>query len=412
MKTITEDGDYTFHHLETEEDIEQDLDLVKVAFADDEAYHIVRRLIDHHPYMGLKDHFTMRWKGRVVASLNLIPQTWSVGGVSLKVAEMGCVATHPEHRRRGLQRRLADEYHRRLLDDGYDLSVIEGIPYFYRQFGYEYAIPLNEETTIELARVPHYEPELTIRPFAEDDIGEAMRLLEHTQRRCLVHCERDENIWRMQEETGWTGGSRFKGYAIERNGEMIAYFRLEENPKSSRITILEASEADEPSIRAMLGFTRERGEELSLGILASKDSHGSPLTERLVALGAVRNRPYAWQIRIVDHLALFEKMEPLLERRLAMSEHRRLTDVIDLNLYRFTIRMSFDGGEIERIERIEEGRGNEVRLNPYTLPQLVLGHRSIDELQAIYPDVFASTTRRPIIDALFPKATSYIHYCY
>jgi len=412
MKTITEDGDYTFHHLETDEDIEQDLDLMKVAFADDEAYHIVRRLIDHHPYMGLKDHFTMKCMGRVVASLNLIPQTWSVGGVYLKVAEMGCVATHPEHRRRGLQRRLAMEYHRRLLDEGYDLSVIEGIPYFYRQFGYEYAIPLNEETTIDLASVPFYETELTIRPFAKDDISEAMRLLKHTQHRYLVHSERDENIWKMHEETGWTGGSRFKGYAIERNGEMIAYFRLEENPKSSRITILEASEADEPSIRAMLGFAKERGQELGLGILASRDSHWSPLTERLVALGAIKNHPYAWQVRIVDHLAIFSKMEPLLEQRLAGSPYRGLTDTIDLNLYRFTIRMSFEGGKIECMERIEEGKGNEVRLNPYTLPQLILGHRGVEEMQAIYPDVFASPTRRPIIESLFPKGTSYIHYCY
>jgi predicted acetyltransferase len=116
----------------------------------------------------------------------------------LKVAEMGSVATLPEYRNRGLIRRLVNECHKEVADQGYDLSVIEGIPHFYCQFGYESAIPLNEETAIPLDRLLSHESRLEIRPFTEEDIPKAMKLLAQTQSKFYVHSVRDEQIWKMQ----------------------------------------------------------------------------------------------------------------------------------------------------------------------------------------------------------------------
>ena len=69
----------------------------------------------NHPEMTARNFFAL-WDGDLmVATLNLIPQTWSLGGVPLKVAEMGLVATHPEYRNRGLQRMLNKEFDKRVL---------------------------------------------------------------------------------------------------------------------------------------------------------------------------------------------------------------------------------------------------------------------------------------------------------
>ena len=137
--------DFTFEHLETDGDIEQNLELMQKVFREDrDVENLVKKLIFHHPTMTLKDFFVIKHHGKVVASLNLIPVKWSIGGIPLKVAEMGCVATLAEHRHRGLQQRLINEFHEQVAEHGYDLCAIEGIPYFYRQFGYEYAIPLLE----------------------------------------------------------------------------------------------------------------------------------------------------------------------------------------------------------------------------------------------------------------------------
>lgn len=154
---MSEDG-FVVCHVESDEDVEQYLRVLREVFGPDESVDVLaKRLIDHHPEMMLEDHFVIKHKNRIVACLNLIPEKWCIGEIPLKVAEMGCVGTHPEFRHRGLIRTLVNEFHKRVATHGYDLSVIEGIPYFYRQFGYEYAIPLDEEITIRFDQIPDYE---------------------------------------------------------------------------------------------------------------------------------------------------------------------------------------------------------------------------------------------------------------
>jgi len=192
------ENEFTFHHLETDEDVEQYLELTRIVFGSEEAVDVfVRNLIDYHPTMTLRDHFVAKYHSKTVACLILIPVQWSIGGIPLKAAEMGNVATLPEYRHRGLIRRLVAEFHKRVADKGYDLSVIAGIPYFYRQFGYEYAIPIDEETRIKINQIPDYEPKHNIRFFNDKDISKAMQLLGQTQQKFYVHSIRDGKIWRM-----------------------------------------------------------------------------------------------------------------------------------------------------------------------------------------------------------------------
>lgn len=190
--------DFTFQHLETDEDIEQNIDIQRKVFGPGSGVDLlVKKLIYNHPRMTLKNHFVIKHHGKIVATLNLIPSEWSIGGILLKVAEMGNVATLPEYRNRGLIRTLVNEYHKEVVNQGYDLSVIEGIPYFYRQFGYEYAIPLDEEIVIQLERLPSQESIPEIRPFTDKEIPKAMKLLAETQSKFYVHSVRDEQIWKM-----------------------------------------------------------------------------------------------------------------------------------------------------------------------------------------------------------------------
>lgn len=126
--------EFTLQNLETEDDINQDLDLIRKVFGKDSGVDaIVMKFLKNHPLMTLKNHFIVKYHDSVVACLILIPVDWSIGNVQLKVAEMGIVATHPEYRRRGLMLKLINEYHRNLEEQGYDLSAIEGIPFFLSQ---------------------------------------------------------------------------------------------------------------------------------------------------------------------------------------------------------------------------------------------------------------------------------------
>lgn len=406
--------DFTFHHLETDEDIEQNLELMRKAFGpEDGAEAVVKKLVKHHPRMTLKDHFVIKHQGRMVASLNLIPEKWSIGGIPLKVAEMGCVCTLPEYRHRGLIRRLVNEFHKKVADLGYDLSILEGIPYFYRQFGYEYAIPLNELTRIRLYQIPDYEIKHEFRPFTDKDIPKAMKLLKQSQRKFYVHSIRDKQIWKMQHETGMAKEYKFEAYTVEKDGEMIVYIRISDNPKDKILMLWEITDTDQPAAQAILRFLKDTGKQRGLEILSSQASYYDPFTEHLVAIGAVKHiPPYAWQIRVTDYVKMFRKMKPLFEKRLAASTYKHLTEKLNFNFRRYTVQMTVEGGKITEVQRLETNEDRTIGLNPLAFTQLLLGYRSQEELEMIYPDFRIRPSHKNLVNVMFPKLPSYIHAAY
>ncbi|MCL6578374.1 MAG: GNAT family N-acetyltransferase [Candidatus Bathyarchaeota archaeon] len=51
-----------------------------------------------------RNFLVIKHHDKIVATLNLIPVKWSIGGIPLQVAEMGQVATLAEYRHRGLEK--------------------------------------------------------------------------------------------------------------------------------------------------------------------------------------------------------------------------------------------------------------------------------------------------------------------
>ncbi len=406
--------DFTFEYLETDGDIEQNLELMRKVFREDSSVdNLVKKLIFHHPTMTLKDFFVIKHHGKVVASLNLIPVKWSIGGIPLKVAEMGCVATLAEYRHRGLQQRLINEFHKQAEKHGYDLCAIEGIPYFYRQFGYEYAIPLLEETRIRLEQIPDHESKLNIRPFTYGDVPKAMQLLMQSQRKFYVHIVRDEQIWKMQQETGIASADKFEAYAVEKDGEIVAYIRISDKPENKELILREATDTDHNTGKAILKFLKDTGKQRGFETLLAQISYHDSLAEQLFALGAIqRIPPYAWQIRIMDYVKIFQKMKPLFEKRLGASTYCHLTERLNFNFYRFTVQVTVEDGVIMDIQRFESSEDRTIMINPLVFTQLLLGHRSRHELEMTYPDFIIRPSHKHLIDVLFPKLPSHIHSAY
>jgi predicted acetyltransferase len=406
--------EFTFHHLETDEDVEQNLELMRQVFGQTSGVDtLVKKLINHHPTMTLKDFFVIKHHGKIVASLNLIPVKWSIGEIPLKVAEMGCVATLAEYRNQGLQRKLINEFHRQTAEQEYDLCAIEGIPYFYRQFGYEYAIPLLEETRIRLEQIPDYEHKLSIRPFTEKDTPKAMQLLKQSQKKFYVHIVRDEQIWKMQQETGITAADKFEGYVIEKEGKETAHLRISSKPEEKELILRETTDTDHYTGRAILKFLKDIGKQHELENLNAQTSYCDPLTEQLVFIGATQRIPtYAWQIRIMDYVKIFQKMKPLFEKRLISSTYSSLTENLNFNFRRYTVQVKVENGTIMAIQRLDNNEDRTIGLNPSAFTQLLIGHKSRHELEMIYPDFNIRPSHKHLIDILFPKLPSHIHAAY
>ncbi len=407
------DDEFTVKHLETEEDVEQHLKLMRTVFGEKSRVDLqVKKWIDHHPTMTLEDFFAVKHKGRIVAGINLIPLEWSLGGISLKVAELGCVATLSEYRRNGLQRKLMEEYHKRVLKQGYDLSAIEGIPFYYRQFGYEYALPLDEETKLTINKIPDYKVNHVIRPFRTTDIPDAMRILTISQQKYYVHTVRSKGIWEMTQRTGMIAEYEFEGYVVEEKEKPVAYFRISVNAENRELFLREITDVDQYVAQSVLKFLKDLGRQRELETLVATISHHEPFTEHMIAVGGESAPPYAWQIRVTDYASLFQKLKPLFEKRLATSTYCHLTEKLNFNFYSYTVQVTFKNGTIKDVECLKNCEDRTIRFNPFVFTQLLLGYRSREELQKIYPDFLVRPSHRHLIDILFPKLQSYIHTAY
>jgi predicted acetyltransferase len=401
--------------LRNKKDIMDYMKLVRKVFGQEVGADVLaKKLIDHHPEMTLDNFFVIKHVGTMVSTLNLIPVTWSIGDVKLKIAEMGHVGTLPEYRGRGLIQKLVLDFLKTMEQQNFDLAVIEGIPYFYRQFGYDYALPLLEETRIRLDQIPDSKSNVRIRLFTAKDVAEAMKLLEISQKKFYVHSIRSEAVWETQEKTHIASDPEpFQGYAVEEDGRLTGYFRIRENSKERELLLTEISEVDQLEARAIVDFLKEYGLKKGLTTLVANISYTEPFTEHLVSIGATKRLPtYAWQVRITDYLKIFQKLKPLLESRLAHSMYHTLTETLDFNFRRFTIRLNLQGGKIVDIQRLETGERSPIGLNPLVFVQLLMGYKSREELELSVPDMRIAVSHKNLIDVLFPKLPSYIHSAY
>ncbi|MCX6649729.1 MAG: GNAT family N-acetyltransferase [Candidatus Bathyarchaeota archaeon] len=400
---------FRFSYIETESDLEQYAALLRLAFPGEGVDVFGKHLYVNHPDMTSRNFFAL-WDGDLmVATLNLIPMTWSLGGITLKVAEMGVVGTHPEYRHRGLQRQLNVEFDRRVGEGGYHLAAIEGIPYFYRQFGYEYSVPLDEWAAIPLDKLPTGDVS-GISPLKPNEISRAMSLLEATQRKHLVHCIRSREEWETQEKSGIVGEHPSKTYAVRNKGKIIAYFRASVEDKT--VLLHEITETDKATSVIVAAFLRRLGEENGASELVSRESYVEPFDEYLFSLGTSKRRPYGWQMKVVDPYRVLERIAPLFEERIRNSPLKGYSGTVPLNLYGVTVTLTFQNGAVTGVEQSPSEQKGDILVNPRVFPKMLLGYRSLDELEAEYPDVRIKPEYRPIIDILFPKGSSHIHTTY
>jgi GNAT superfamily N-acetyltransferase len=361
--------------------------------------------------------------GQLVSSLCWIPQTWVYGGISLPVGEVALVGTHPDYRKRGLMSALMCRVEAGLQKRGCALACIEGIPGFYRQFGYEYAVPLGSCAKLTLDRVsqgavpPH--PSWVIRPFRIDqDLPTVMSLYNMSSGILDITSQRDEALWLYQESAPPGVPDRQETYIIEDAGTTVGYFRLRKNMWGPWLEFSEASAGESEAAgdsgdayRAMLHFAR--GLAVQRGYVGL--CFALPLDHLLLSLvhtlGAEVERQYAWQIKVLDPVSLLKRIAPVLEDRLARSPLGGFDVEMDVNLMSRLLHVAFEGGRLTKVAM--EGREArprvELRLPERQLTQLMLGYRDCRTLMDCSLDVWVHPEIRELVDIVFPTCRAFIY---
>ncbi len=360
--------------------------------------------------------------GQIVSSLCLIPQTWTYEGIRLPVGEVSLVGTHSSYRKRGLIRAQMDEIDRMLRARGCLLSCIEGIPYFYKQFGYEFAVPLGSCATLGLDRVPSLAAEqrepVAIRPMNLDtDLPTVMALYNAHAAELCVAGMRDEALWRYQEAAPPGLPDASTTYVVEDRPGVVGYFRVRKNMWEPLLEFAEAvvrpggqACGSQDAWLTVLRFGRQQAIAHDYGRLCFALPQSHPLLTVARYLGAEAERQYAWQVRVVDCAAFLQHIAPALEERLARSLLAGFAGQLDLNMMRGVLRLQFAHGRLVAVEEAEKTQEQAtLRMPPPLLTQLLLGYRNHQEIMACSLDAWVHPHARQLVDVLFPKTESFVY---
>ena len=381
-----------------------------------------------HPICGPGDFTVVEAtrSGEIVSSLNLIDQTWSYGGIPFGVGRVELVGTRTDHRRRGLVRRQMAIAHRWSLDRGHLVQAITGIPYYYRQFGYEMALNLGGGRAGYRPQIPDLAAEATepyqIRPATPEDLPFIAALDEQGRRRSLVAAVRDEAIWRFELEGRHEKG-RHAIQIIERPDGQPAGFLVHYGELLGARLVVRAYElsagiswiAVTPTVLRYLRATGERYQERE-GARAWESISFSLGVEHPV-YRAIPDRlprtapPYAYYLRVPALAAFLRHIAPVLEERLATSVAAGHSGELQLGFYRDGLRLVFDQGRLTVVEAWEPGDNWESApaFPGLTFLQLLFGYRSLAELEHAFADCFVDgEEERVLLDALFPKQPSQV----
>ena len=389
-----------------------------------------------HPLIGPGDFAVVENTdtGQVVAATCLIRQTWAYEGIAFPVGRPEIVATMPDFRNRGLIRAIFELIHARGAAEGQLAQGITGIGYYYRQFGYEYALDLGGGRSVYLAAIPPLNPGETelcvLRPATPEDLPQVQTLYDCERARGPVGAQIDADYWRwLMEGQNPAAGEGWHIRMIVRAGDdraaPVGYLLTNRRRHQDRLGVIGL--ALEPGIAlpqllpsvlralqalalVMPPFRPDQPEVAARISFALFGSH--PVYDALGAgLTADIEPPYAWYVRVPDLPRLIRRIAPALERRLADSSASGYSGDLKLDFFRSGLRLVFDQGQLTDAADFR-GAGWNPQYNaafpPLVFLQLLFGRRSLGELRHAFPEVYADAIGRPLLEALFPARASWV----
>ncbi|MEE4195128.1 MAG: GNAT family N-acetyltransferase [Anaerolineae bacterium] len=381
----------------------------------------------NHPTAGDPALFTLvedpAADNKIVSTMCIIPQTWQYGGVPFKFVRPEIVGTLDEYRKRGLVKAQFDWHHRWCDDNGCLVQGITGIPYFYRQFGYEYALNLDGAVrAFELQlplKVEEGQPEpCKFRDAALEDIPFLMQCDRAFTERNSISVPRDAACWAYELEGMHTNNIYYRRIVIitTNEEEPIGFYIHPGMVWGTSLTIgrfeMMPGQYWAKMIPAVLRDAWKRG------VQYAAEKEGGACKSLRLTLG--ENHPahsllshwfkgeydhYGWYLRVSDLPKFIETIAPALEKRLENSLFHGYSGELKLNFYKDGLKVTFDGGKIVSAAAWRESGDDRdsARFPELTFYQLLFGYRSLKELHHIYPDTYARDEEHvELLKVLFP----------
>jgi hypothetical protein len=367
--------------------------------------------------------------GQVVSTLCLIPQTWSYEGIPLAVGRPELVGTDPDFRNRGLVRRQFEVIHAWSQARGELMQAITGIPYYYRQFGYEMGLELGGMHSGYLSSavkdLAEGEVEAVVfRPAGEADLAWIAECYRRGYQRYPLSAVRDEALWRYEligrNPRNENGICFFIIQTAE--GKQIGFLGVPSEPryggKVIACTLLEMESGVnwQQIAPGLLRFLRAEGEKVATTLNRTCEQVGfslgssHPVYEVLKDKLPLERKPYAYYVRVPDLATFLLHIAPGLDKRLGASVVAGFEGELRFSFYKRGLRLKFVQGHLDAVEeyRPTSWSDADAAFPDQVFLQLLFGYRSLDELCYAFADCWVNGQARLVLDTLFPKKPSLV----
>jgi hypothetical protein len=388
-----------------------------------------------HPLMGPGDFALVEDQCKegnpLVACTCLWRHIWEYEGIPFGIGRPEIVATDPAYRHRGLIRAVFDLIHARSEAEGHLVQAITGIPYFYRLFGYEYALDLGGSCSTYVSLIPEAKegtPEpFTLRDATWEDIPLVQQLYDRRRAGSIVSGPIVEAWWRYQLTT-WstsTSGDSWRiQMIIDTDGHPQGYLVTLTLRWGKSLPVIDMAFASGANVQAIMPPLL-RALAVQGAQTPARQPTAEPFSRIRFMLGCshpvydvlgkdlanTKDAPYAWYVRVAHLPSFIRHIAPALERRLAHSVVAGYSSELTLDFYRGGLRMVFDRGKLTTVEDWHSPIWNarpDARFPPLVFLQVLFGYRSLDALRAVFPDVVVNDNVEVLMKALFPFRPSWV----
>jgi predicted N-acetyltransferase YhbS len=380
----------------TPQDLDQIADLL--VRRGEEADALDHRLVVEDPDAGWESCAVVVDGDRVVSTATLLDETLRCGGVDLPAGQVELVATDTAYEGRGLVRALMGWAHERSAARGHVVQVMIGIPYFYRLFGYEYAIDIPRPRPV--TPTGDGDPSATFRRARPDDLAAVTAMHDDVQRGVDVAMPHSppRRRWLLQHDGSTT-------WVVERAGTPVATARTQP-PEEDGVLAAEAAAVDEDAARTLLHHLAAL---VPGGELQVVDRPGTVAS--LVAAGRAGTEGDAEQyyVRIPDAGVLLDRLRPVLWQRLLGSGLDRAGRDLVISTFgrhhRLAVRDDGLGAPVTGGPMQAPGAAGGMAVAPDQLGALLFGPLGVVGLTRRRPDVYPGRDRE-LYAALFPPLTA------
>ena len=369
---------------------------------------LAERVLRRRPGQSLDDFLLVEdtCTGQVVSTTNLMPWQVRFETETLNAAMLEMVVTHPDYRRRGLVRAQMQRFHQAVAERGFDFSIIQGIPYYYRQYGYAYALDHQPRDVLPAHRIPDGPVGHRLRPAQAGDAPLLTRLHHEALANAQLCVVRGEDDWLYLLQTAhWPVQivQDVKGAPV---GYVVA------SSSSNGLDISEGVALDGDAALAALSLLRSG--MASEGEMSLAGTPVSGLVRAARALGSTPHIAYQWLVSITNLPGFLMRIAPVLTRRLAASEFAGFSSPLTINLFREAFVLQFERGELVAVapagfvDTSMGADGGDLCIPPDAFVRLIFGYRALDELRDAWPDLSLKPHRSRLFESLFPRLASLV----